>query len=185
MTDFQDLLTERLRLRRLEPADAEAMFAYRSDPRVTAYQGWEPASREEVASYIVSLAGAAPDVPGSWFQVGITLREDGDLIGDVGIHVPVHDRRQAEIGITLVHDRQGRGYGTEALRAVLGYLFGELGKHRVYGSVDPRNLRSIALLERLGMRKEAHHRQSLWFKGEWVDDVIYAVLDGEWSLRAP
>jgi RimJ/RimL family protein N-acetyltransferase len=183
MTAFTDILTERLRLRSLEPEDAGPMFAYRSDPRVTAYQGWKPNSPEEIEAFIRSLARRGPDVPGGWFQVGIALRGDGELIGDVGVHVPVHDRRQAEIGITLAPGRQGRGYGTEALHAVLRYLFEELGKHRVFGSVDPRNARSIALMERVGMRQEAHHVRSLWFKGEWVDDVVYAILDTEWRDR--
>lgn len=184
MTEFHDILTGRLRLRSLEPEDAGPMFAYRSDPRVARYQGWEPASRREIEAFIRSVAGQGPDVPGAWYQVGIALRDGGGLIGDLGIHVPVHDRRQAEIGITVAPDHQGRGYGTEALRAVLGYLFEELGKHRVYGSVDPRNVRSIALMERVGMRREAHHVRSLWFKGEWVDDVIYAILDVEWPSPA-
>ena len=85
-----------------------------------------------------------------------------------------------EIGITLARGFQGRGFATEALRAVLGYLFSTLGKHRVFGSVDPRNAPSLALLERVGMRREAHFVESLWFKGGWADDVIYAMLRREY-----
>jgi len=85
-----------------------------------------------------------------------------------------------EIGITLARGFQGRGFATEALRAVLGYLFSTLGKHRVFGSVDPRNAPSLALLERVGMRREAHFVESLWFKGAWADDVIYAMLRREY-----
>ena len=80
-----------------------------------------------------------------------------------------------------------RGYGWWALRAVLEYVFDRLGKRRVYGSVDPRNVRSLALLERAGLRREAHFRESLWFKGAWADDVICAMLVSEWrsARRAP
>jgi RimJ/RimL family protein N-acetyltransferase len=66
------------------------------------------------------------------------------------------------------------------LRALLNYLLVDLGKHRAFASVDPRNLRSIALMQRVGMRQEAHFVRSLWFKGEWVDDVIFAVLASDW-----
>jgi RimJ/RimL family protein N-acetyltransferase len=68
----------------------------------------------------------------------------------------------------------------EALEAVLEYVFERLGKRRVYGSVDPRNVRSLKLLERAGMRQEAYFRESLWFKGAWADDVICAMLASEW-----
>jgi RimJ/RimL family protein N-acetyltransferase len=101
------------------------------------------------------------------------------MAGDVGIHVQAHDSRQVEIGITLARAFQGRGLATEALNAVLEYIFKNLGKHRVYGSVDPRNEASLALLERIGMRREAHFVESIWFKGAWVDDVICAILRRE------
>ena len=80
--------------------------------------------------------------------------------------------------------------GVEAIRSELDMvaaiesrddLFRVMGKHRIYASVDPRNLPSIKLLERIGMRKEALFKKSLWFKGAWADDLIYAVLDEEWS----
>ncbi|BDE06402.1 hypothetical protein WPS_16780 [Vulcanimicrobium alpinum] len=69
---------------------------------------------------------------------------------------------------------------TEALRAVLGGAFGARGMHRVTASIDPRNAASLALFERLGFRREAHHRESLWLGGAWVDDVIVAILGREW-----
>ena len=105
------------------------------------------------------------------------------MIGDCGLHFPPGEPHQAEVGITLAPGHQGQGYATEALNAVLDYLFLSLGKHRVFASVDPRNRASIALLERVGMRKEAHLRESVWWKGEWADDLVFAVLEGEWRAR--
>jgi RimJ/RimL family protein N-acetyltransferase len=67
------------------------------------------------------------------------------------------------------------------LRALLDYLLVELGKDRVFGSVDPRNVRSMRLLQRVGMRKEAHLVKSVLFKGEWVDDVIFAIHASDWK----
>ncbi len=76
---------------------------------------------------------------------------------------------------------QGKGLATEAFRAVLDYLFVQSDRHRVYCSVDPRNLPSIALMERIGIRREGHFVESLRFKGAWVDDLIFAILAREWA----
>ncbi len=180
---FSSVVADRVILRRLRPSDAEVVFGYRADPEVSRYQNWVPASFDEVRSFIESLAGLEPDSPGRWFQVGIELRESGELVGDCGIHVSASDPRLVEIGITLAPSHQRRGLGAEALRALLDYLFRELRKHRAYGSVDGRNVASLALLGRVGMRQEAHFVQSYWSKGEWTDDVVFGMLGWEWEER--
>jgi len=180
---FSELLTPRLALRRLGPSDVAAMFDYRSRPEVARFQTWEPQSLEQVHSFVESLLDVEPDTPGAWFQLAITLRESGLLIGDCGLHFLAEETRQAEVGITLAPAYQGKGYATEALEAVLDYLFATLGKHRVCASVDPRNHASVALLKRVGLRQEAHLQESLWFKGEWADDLIFAILDREWKAQ--
>jgi RimJ/RimL family protein N-acetyltransferase len=114
---FQDIVTDRLILRDLEPADAEIVFRYRSDPQVSRYQSWEPASAEMLRLYIEELAGKDPDTPGAWYQLGIATRSGGESIGDCGIHI-LDDPRLAEIGIAVAPRFQCRGYATEALRAV-------------------------------------------------------------------
>ena len=180
---FVELLTPRLALRRLAPSDVEAMFEYRSRPDVARFQTWEPQSLEQVHSFVEGLLNVEPDTPGAWFQLAITLQESGLLIGDCGLHFLAEETRQAEVGITLAPAYQGKGYATEALEAVLDYLLVTLGKHRVCATVDPRNRPSVALLKRVGMRQEAHLRESLWFKGAWADDLIFAVLEREWMSR--
>lgn len=187
---FPDLITPRLRLRRLRADDVPALLAYRSDPQVARYQVWAPASEAEVAAFIAAQATAEPDVPGTWFQLAIALRAaDGSglradaLAGDCGLHVPAGEPWQAEVGVTLADWAQGRGYAQEALGAALQVLFDDWGKHRVFASVDPRNVPSVRLLERLGMRREAHFRESLRDKGEWCDDFVYAILVDEWRAR--
>ena len=180
---FVELLTPRLALRRLAPSDAEAMFEYRSRPDVARFQTWEPQSLEQVHSFVEGLLNVEPDTPGAWFQLAITLQESGLLIGDCGLHFLAEETRQAEVGITLAPTYQGKGYATEALEAVLDYLLVTLGKHRVCATVDPRNQPSVTLLKRVGMRQEAHLRESLWFKGAWADDLIFAVLEREWMSR--
>ncbi len=175
-----DVVTERLLLRRLRPDDAETMFAYRSDPEIMRYQGWDPESLAGVREFIADNAREEPFAPGSWRQFAIAVRSTGELAGDCGVHVPYDKPEQAEFGITVAPAFQRQGYAAEALRALLRLTFDTLGKHRVFASVDPRNAPSIALFERAGFRKEAHHVESLWLMGEWVDDVIVAMLAREW-----
>lgn len=177
---FQDILTDRLHLRRLRPDDTETIFAYRSNPGVLKYQPWEPKSLQEVQSFIDGGLKREFNTPG-WYQIGIALRAGGWLVGDCGIHVLESDPRIAEIGITISPAFQSMGYATEALNAVFDLLFVKLGKHRVFASVDPSNHASMALMKRLGMRKEAHFVQSFWFKESWVDDVVFAMLNREWT----
>lgn len=114
----------------------------------------------------------------SWFQVVLSHKETGQIIGDLGIHfVGSH---QVELGCTLCKEAQQKGMAKESIESIAYYLFESLSKHRIYVSIDPRNKRAISLIESLGWRKEAHHKKSYLHKGEWTDDVIYAVLREEW-----
>jgi RimJ/RimL family protein N-acetyltransferase len=179
---FEDIVTNRLCLRCLRPGDAEEMFAYRSDPLVLKFQSWAPQSLEEVHSFIKNVMERDFNAIG-WYQIGIALRADGALIGDCGIHILEADTRIVEIGITISPVFQSKGYATEALNAVLDLLFVKLEKHRVFASVDPLNTPSMALMKRIGLRKEGHFLQSLWFKDGWVDDVVFAMLASEWHSK--
>ena len=173
-----ELVTARLRIDVLCPDDAAALFALRSDPAVARYQGWCPADLAAARAFIDQQSRAA--VPCGWFQRAIRLREDGRLIGDLGVNLPEDTTESVEFGISLAPSAQGRGYAAEAVRALFDQLFGPCDRHRVHASVDPRNLACLALLRSLGMRQEAHHRESLWLGGEWVDDMVFAVLSREW-----
>ena len=178
---FAALTSERLVLRRFRPEDLDAFVAYRSDPGVARYQSWEaPFPRSQARRFLQELETIHPDTPGEWFQLAVTLRATDRLIGDCAAHVPADDPRQAEIGFTLAPEHQGHGYATEAVRRLLHYLLIERGKHRVSATCDDRNTRSAAVLERVGMRREGHLLESTWSKGEWTNDLLYAVLRHEW-----
>jgi len=173
--------TTRLRLDALREDDADALFAYRADPAVARYQGWRPASPAEALDFIRAQQQVSPALRDCWMQRAIRRRSDGRLVGDLGLHVPADADGSCEFGITIAPAHQGQGYAREALRAVLDVVFRQYGMHRVHASIDPRNLASAALLRSLGMRQEAHFRESLRLHGEWVDDVIYALLAREWQ----
>ncbi|MGF6493515.1 RimJ/RimL family protein N-acetyltransferase [Luteibacter sp. 621] len=176
--------TARLRLDRLDPADAPRLFAYRGDDAVARYQGWKPANLGEAEAFIADQLTLPFGTRDAWCQLAVRERASGELVGDLGIHFPASTSDAIEFGVSLRPDRQGNGYAREAMAAMLDLAFGEWSYRRTVGSVDPRNVASIALLRSLGFRQEAHHVESYFFRGEWVDDVIYAMLDREWRQQA-
>lgn len=175
--------TPRLILRTFEDSDQQAFAAYRSDPQVAQYQGWEaPYSLEQARDFIAEMRQLVPGTPGRWLQVAIQVKSSGALAGDVAFHLS-EDSRQAMLGYTLAAAYQGQGYAREAVARLLDYLFGELNLHRVVATTDELNTASIRLLEALGLRREAHFIQNLWFKGRWSSEYYYALLRDEWLSR--
>ncbi len=155
-----NISTERLILRGIKASDAESMFKYRSNPQIYKFQSWKPQTLEEVKEFIYEKTAKIPNIPDTWYQLGILFKETDELIGDIGIHFIDSDNLQVEIGFTLSLEHQCKGYATEAIIGVINYLFNNLKKHRIIASVDPRNIKSIALLERIQMRKEAHFKKA-------------------------
>lgn len=182
---FTRLAGERVELRRFTEADLDAFVAYRTLPEVARYQSWDaPYPADAGAAFIAEMVAQHPDTPGEWFQFAVILRTTGELIGDCAACPDSDDPRQVEIGFSFAPAHQGHGYATEAVRVLLGYLFATRGKHRVNADCDARNGASARLLERLGMRQEGHLRESTWAKGEWTDDLLYAILGRDWQAPA-
>jgi len=179
MNTFATLTTDRLLLRKLEITDRNEFFRYRSLPEVYEYQSFMPKDVSEVDDFISNISSNA-NIPNTWFQLAIVNKNEDMLMGDIGIHF-LEDNAQVEIGYTLAPGYQGQGYAIEALKAVINYLFSDLKKHRITASVDPNNIKSIRLLEKLGMRKEGHFIKSYRMGDMWLDDCIYAILEDEWK----
>jgi RimJ/RimL family protein N-acetyltransferase len=180
-SSFTCLHSARLTLRRLREDDLAYLCAYRSRPEVARYQDWECFTPADGERLLAAQAGLFPDVPGTWFQLGIELTATAALVGDCGLHCRSDNLRQAEVGITLAPEQHGQGYATEALTCLLDYAFLGLHKHRVTAIVDAENIPAARLLERIGLRREGHFLQNVWFKGRWGDEYLYAVLHSEWS----
>lgn len=176
------LFTERLLLRDITINDIQAIFDYRSDAEANKFQSWIPETLEDVDSFI-QRNNKEFNQPESWYQVLITDKETKTVIGDVGIHFFGSENLQVELGITLNKFFYGKGYASEALKGVIDFLFNDLNKHRVMTSIDPDNIDSMKLVERIGLRKEGHFMKSLFWKNNWVDDVIYAILQEEWIKK--
>ena len=120
---------------------------------------------------------------GEWLGAAAVVRATGYLVVDVSLHWASAAHRQGEIGFIAHPAHQGRGYATEAARPLLAFAFETLGLHRVCGRVEPRNVGSVRVLEKLGMRREGHLVENEWVKGEWQSEAIYAVLAREWLAQ--
>ncbi len=173
--------SQRLILRPLAISDAEQLFSYRSDVHTNKYQSWIPGSIREVQDWINEIASDF-NIQDTWFQIAIVLKKEEKMIGDLGIHFFGNENLQCELGITLAREQQSKGLATEAMTAVIDHLFNTHNKHRIIGSVDPKNLASIRLLKALGFRKEAHFVKSYFQNGQWTDDLVFGILKEEWKL---
>lgn len=175
------LETERLVLRNFKESDAEAFLNYRTNPIVVLYQGegWENFKLEQAHEFVVKQMNFEPGIPDTWFQIAIELKETGNLIGDCGLHT-LQDANQVEIGFTVSPTHQKKGLAAEAVYCLLGYIFNVLNKHRVIAITDIRNTNSINLLKKIGMRREGHFLKNAWYRGEYTDEYLFALLKEEW-----
>ena len=174
--------TQRLILRPMTMADETDLFQYQSDPDVVRYIPWPERTKEQVHTALVNALGVNKlESEGDYALLGIVLPSENKVIGQMALMYSSNQNQAAEFGYVLNPAYGGHGYATEASRAVVDYLFGTGKFHRVFAKLDPRNGASEKLLVRLGFRKEAHLKEEELFKGEWVDTLIYGILELEWN----
>jgi RimJ/RimL family protein N-acetyltransferase len=182
-TPFVSLDTPRLTLRRLRDADRAAFAAYRDHPEVARFQSWSSYDEVAAAALILGQRSVEPGTPGTWFQFAIERRADGRLIGDCGLRTEESDPRRGEIGFTLARAHQRSGYATEAVGRMLEHAFADLGFQSIRAVTDVLNAASIAVLERLGFRREAPGSRMTWFKGRWSEEYDYELSAAAWRSR--
>ena len=174
--------TERLSLRRATPEDAEAVLSYRRLPHVAEWLGDPP---DDFPSRF-----AEPER----LDVQLVIERSGAVIGDLMVKVGdawaparmVDQARgaQAELGWSLRPEERGKGYATEAVEAALRICFEVMGLRRVTASCFAANAPSYRVMERVGMRREAHTvADALHPSGEWMDGYGYALLAEQWRRR--
>ena len=185
MTEFPilPLATPRLTLRALRSSDASIQAAYRNDPEVYRYQDWAvPVTLEATERFVAEQSAVRGPRAGDWVQIAI--EHQGELVGDVAVGLD-STGKLATIGYTLRADRQRQGYATEAVGGVIDALF-ERGLRRAAATLDPENVASAMLVERLGFRYEGRAIGAAYVRGAWVDDDRYAILRDEraaWLAR--
>lgn len=173
--------TERLLLRAVEPGDFDVVYAMRSDPEVVRYLYWGVQTAEEARAALEQrISFRAIRADGDVLAVLAVLRDTDEVVADLILRCLSWEHAVGEIGFIVPREHQGRGYATEAARAMLAVGFDGVGFHRVEGHLDGRNAASARVLEKLGMRREAHLVENEWVKGERQSELVYAMLDREW-----
>jgi [ribosomal protein S5]-alanine N-acetyltransferase len=183
--DNVSLRTTRLLLRPLWPSDAEALLEVHSDAAVMRYSNTPPWTSIDQARALIdqSLRGVRT---GAHLCLGIVPHDAGTVVGTCTLYAIVESSRRAEIGFILGAHAWRQGYMAEALAALTKYSFLDQNLNRLEADTDPRNLRSIATLERLGFVREGFLRER-WIIGEEKSDtVFYGLLRSDWeNIRGP
>ena len=183
MMEIINIQTKKLKIRHLELSDLSDFHIYRSNPEVTKYQGFDVMTIEQAEEFIKDNSKKYFGKAGEWVQYGIENIETRQLIGDCAIKLDQYDTRVAEIGITISHLEQKKGYAKEVLIGVLTFLFDTKEIHRVVEIVDAENTASINLLKNTGFRQEGHFIENIFFKGKWGSEFQYAMLKREWGNK--
>ena len=175
------LNTRRLTIRPFQYDDLVAFTAYRTDPVIAQYQSWESYDLEDAKAFFTRMDYDLFGLADKWFQLAIVDKK-GMLIGDIALHFI--DDEQMEIGFTIARLYQQQGLATEAMLAVIEYLFMTLNKYRITATTDAENLASMALLEKLGFRKEGCYLKNIFFKGQWGSECSFALLKQEYQKKS-
>lgn len=177
------LLTDRLLLRPLDRVDADDHARYQGDADAVRFLRWPVRTPEQSREHLERRLPSTRLAADGDIAVLAIIPRDGDLagrmIGDLTLIASSVEQATVEIGWVLHPEAQGRGYATDAARALLALAFDSLGAHRVIAQLDARNTASARLCERLGMRLEAHHVEDEFCKDEWTSTLVYALLARE------
>ena len=177
--------TERLILRRPRMDDLPSYLRSWDDPDMTRFTGKRSYTEQFLRGLIEEMQTKKPGrtEPQPWYQVTIERREDGAVVGDLGLGFGVPGERQVELGYRIHPVHQRRGYGREAVAGIIDWLIESYSIHRFVGVVAAPNSASINVLKSLGFRQEGHFRQSFLCNGRWLDDDYFALLAEEWRQR--
>jgi RimJ/RimL family protein N-acetyltransferase len=181
------LETDRLIVRRFKERDIPDVLVYSQHEEDDRFRkrniDWK-LTEESVRQWWTPMITMKPEEAIHWLSLVIELKAEQRVIGNVGFNAKrTGEHLQGMIGWTLGKAHEGNGYATEAASALLDYLFHAAGFHRVYALTSPRNAKSWRLMERLGMRREAHFRRNCFVDGAWDDEYAYGILAEEWTVR--
>jgi ribosomal-protein-alanine N-acetyltransferase len=171
------LETERLVLREFTPDDWEQVHVYASDADLVKYMDWGPNSEEETKDYINRVILSQQQSPRELYELAITVKENGSVIGGCGLHIEKH--AQAALGYCLNRHFWGHGFASEAAYALSKFGFGEMKLHRIFATCRPENTASSRVMEKIGMTKEGMLREHFFAKGQWQNSFLYSVLKNE------
>ncbi|WP_309605656.1 GNAT family N-acetyltransferase [Phenylobacterium sp.] len=174
--------TERLLLRAFTPDDFDDVHAYATEDAVVRYMDWGPNTLEETKVFLGRSLEAQLSWPRSDVNLAIQHLADGKVIGAIRLGVKDEATRTGDIGYSIASAYWRQGLVTEAAGAMLRAGFEVLGLHRIWAECDVRNAGSYGVMEKLGMRREAHFRKDKRARDGWRDSYLYAILADEWIL---
>jgi RimJ/RimL family protein N-acetyltransferase len=175
------LHTSRLRLRPYEERDVDDYAAFYARLDVATYLYWEPGDDAKLHAAFAKRKSQTVWREQEPLVLAVERKSDNKVIGEVVLVWLSQNHRTGEVGFLFHPDYQGQGYAAEASRAMLELGFATFGLHRISGRCDARNVASARLMERLGMRREAHFVDNEWVKGEWTSEVVFGMLQHEWQ----
>jgi RimJ/RimL family protein N-acetyltransferase len=183
VTDLSALngATDRMLLRPFRESDLEVYADMHRHEEVARYLLWEPRDVEACRSALERHSMMRLEGDGDGITLAGFEKDGGAFVGEFVLFLRSKAHRGGEVGYILHPDAQGRGLATEGAGAMLHLGFDAMRMHRIIGRIDARNTGSAAVLEKLGMRREAHFVRNEIVKGEWTDEVVYAILAEEWS----
>ncbi|GAB3143495.1 GNAT family protein [Micromonospora sonneratiae] len=173
--------TSRLILRPFTAADLDDVWAYQKLPEVARHMLWPARTRdqsERAVDQMVTEDNIAGE--GDCLSLAVVWPDAGRVVGQVELVWLSREHRQGELGYVFNPQYQGKGLATEAAAEMLRLGFEALGLHRIVGRCSAQNSASARLLARLGMRQEAHFVHNVRLKGEWKEELVYAMLQHEW-----
>ncbi len=180
---MEPIVTQRLIVRRPNKTDLADFLAYQTHPANLEHQPVEPLTEERALRFLSRMATVEIGDEGGYIVFAVELRSEGRMIGEVSINLLPKLQSKGEVGWSLHPAYQGHGYATEAAQVLLNYGFTQRNLHRITSICDTRNTASFRLMERLGMRREGHLRQSQLTQGTWHDEYLYALLRDEWHSQ--
>ncbi|MBP6786271.1 MAG: GNAT family N-acetyltransferase [Candidatus Promineofilum sp.] len=170
------LSTPRLLLRDFTSDDWPAVLAYQRDPRYLRLYEWTERTEADVRDFVAMFIEQQQQRPRTRFQLAITRRSDGRLIGNCGIRRSAADAHEAEIGYELAPDEWGQGYATEAVQTIVRFGFEELGLHRIAAWTVADNTASARVLEKVGLTLEGRLVDKEHYKGRYWDVLMYGMV---------
>ncbi len=176
---MQTITTRRLILRPFMESDYDDLYEFLAQHENDEYEGYPRTTYENGREHLKYRVGSEE-------YYAIELQDSGKTIGN--IYCGNRDYENREVGYIVNRNYQKKGYGSEALTAVIANAFAE-GAHRVYAECGPLNERSWRLLEKVGMKREAHLRENIYFHRDenglpkWKDTFIYAITVNDFAGR--
>ena len=174
-----ELQTKRLILREFKESDFKSVHKYASNLDSIKYMIWGPNSEKDTVNFLKQCIEKSTLEPRLNYDFAITLKESGQLIGGCGIYLN-SELNEGMLGWVLHMDYWKQGYGTELAEEIIRFGFENLGLHRIYATCYAENYGSYRVMERNNMRREAHFNKNRMGRIEWVDEVVYGILEEEW-----